>query len=171
MKENEIVIDENFQRALADLTALRAKIMNEKDYPMPDSYNKQSARLLELLELRDKINKQLEFMTPEKRRETVEKSAELDKKINDFETLIATHYQAYQLSRAFQAEMERIDARQMVRIQKMYICLKHRAPKEKFDEFVEIVDTLSPEERENFYDQVAILEATRLDEILGEKTE
>jgi len=171
MKEKEIVIDENFQRALADLTALRAKLTNGEEYPMPDTYNKQTAQLLELFDIREKINEQLEFMTPEQRRQYAEKSAELDKKIEDFETQIATHYQAYQLSRLFQAEMEKIDARQMVRIQKLYIYLKHRAPKEKFDEFVEIVNTLSPEERENFYDQAAILEATRLNEILDEKTE
>ena len=171
MKENEIEMDDDYQQALAKLTALRAKIMNGKEYPMPDSYNKQTAQLLALLEIREKINEQLEFSTAEQRRETVIKSAELDKKIDDFEKLIATHYEAYQLSRIFESEMQKIDARQMVRIQEMYIYLKHRAPKEKFDEFVEIVNTLSPEERENFLDQVAILEATRLNEILGEKTE
>lgn len=171
MKEKENETDDAYQQVLAILTKLREKFVSEKEYPMPNSYKNQTAQLLKLLEIRDKIDKQREFMTPEKRRETVEKSAELDKKIDDYENQIAAHYEAYQLLRTIEAEMQKIDARQMVRIQKMYICLKHRAPKEKFDEFVEIVNTLSPEEREDFYDQVAILEATKLNEILGEETE
>ena len=40
--------------------------MSKKEFPMPDKYNKQAAKLLELLEIRDKINKELEFMTPER---------------------------------------------------------------------------------------------------------
>ena len=51
---------------------------------MPDKYNEQAAKLLELLEIRDKINKELEFMTPERRRQVVKDSAELDKKIRRF---------------------------------------------------------------------------------------
>lgn len=169
MKENEM--DDKYHEALATLTKLRAKLSDEKDYPMPESYKKQTSQLLELLELREKINKRRDLMTPEERRESVQKSAELDKKIDDFEKIIAAHYEVFQLSRLFQAELEKVDARLMTHTHKIYICLKHRAPKEKFDEFVEIVNTLPPVEREEFYDQVAILEATRLDEILGEKTE
>ena len=136
---------------------------------MPDDYNKQAAKLLELLEIRDKINKELEFMTPERRRQVVKDSAELDKKIEDFETLLAVHYEVHQLLRLVETEMTKIDARQFVRIQKFYIFLKHRAPQEKLDEFVEIINILPPEERENFYDQAAILEATELDKILTGK--
>lgn len=142
--------------------------MKRKEFPMSDKYNEQAARLLELLELRDKINKQLEFMTPEQRRQTVKDSAELDKKIDDFETLLSVHYEIYQLQRFLETEMEKIDARQFVRIQKYYIYLKHHAPQEKLDEFIEIINILPPDERENFYDQAVILEANELDEILGE---
>jgi soluble cytochrome b562 len=142
--------------------------MKRKEFPMSDKYNEQAAKLLELLEVRDKINKQLEFMTPEQRRQVIKDSAELDKKIEGFEELIAVHYEAYQLQRLLETEMEKIDARQFVRIQKMYIYIKHRAPQEKLDEFVEIINILPPEDRELFYDQAAILEATELDKILGE---
>ena len=168
MKEKEKSENEpDYRQALEILTKLRGKFVSEKEYPMPESYKEQTAQLLKLLDIRDKIDEQREFMTPEKRRETAEKSTELDKKIDDFENQIAAHYEIHQLLRTIEAEMEKIDARQMIRIQKMYVWLKRRAPKEKFDEFVEIVNTLSPEEKENFLDQVAILEATKLGEILG----
>ncbi len=143
--------------------------MERKEYPTTDKYNEQAAKLLELLEIREKINKQLEFMTPEQRRQTVKDAAELDKKIEDFETLIAVHYQVHQLKCLLEEELAKIDARQFVRIQKMYIYLKHRAPQEKLDEFIEIVNILPPDERERFYDEAAILEATELDEILNGK--
>ena len=143
--------------------------MKRKEFPMPDKYNEQAAKLLELLEIRDKINKELEFMTPERRRQVVKDSAEIDKKIQDFETLISVHYEVHQLQCLVETEMAKIDARQFVRIQKMYIYLKHRATQEKLDEFIEIINILPPDERENFYDQAAILEATELDEILDGK--
>lgn len=169
MKEKEM--NDNYHQSLANLTALRAKLMNEKDFPMPESYKKQTSQLLEMLEIRDKANKRREFMTPEERQESAKKSAELDKKIEDFEKLIAAHYESYQLLRLFETELQTIDARLISHTHKIYICLKHRAPKEKFDELVEIINTLPPNEREEFYDQAAILEATKLNEILGEKTD
>lgn len=170
-KETETETGDGYRQALAILTELRGKFVSEKEYPMPDSYKKQTAQLLKLLEIREKIDKQREFMTPEHRRETVEKSAELGKKIDDYENQIAAHYEIHQLLRTIEEEMQKIDARQMVRIHKMYIYLKYRAPKEKFDEFIEIVNILSPEERENFYDQVAILEAGDLIRLIAKEGE
>lgn len=143
--------------------------MKQKEFPMPDDYNKQAAKLVELLEIRDKINEQIEFMTPEQRRQFVKDSAELEKKIDSYETLLGGQYEVYQLLRLVETEIEKIDARMLVRIQKFFIFLKHRAPPEKLAEFVEIINILPPEERENFYDQAAILEATELDEILTGK--
>ena len=143
--------------------------MKQKEFPMPDEYNKHAAQLLELFEMRDKINELLKFMTPERRRQFVKDSAELDKKIENFETLLAQQYEAYQLLHLGETEIAKIDARMFVRIQKFYIFLKHRVSPEKLAEFVEIINILPPEDRENFYDQAAILEATELDKILTGK--
>ena len=55
-------------------------------------------------------------------------------------------------------------------MQEIYIAIKHRKP-EKLEEFTKSLEPFTPEEREEFFDGIAILEATELDKILnGEKS-
>ena len=141
--------------------------MNEKEYPMPDDYKEKSAQLLEFIETRDRVLAAYKDMTPEQRRAVQEPLKTLNESIESLEKYLAETYEAYQKERRIEKEKEKAIDRGMRAAQVIYITIKHRQP-EKLEEFTKVLEPLSPEEREEFFDGVAILEATELDEILGE---
>ena len=144
--------------------------MKQKEYPMPDDYNEKSAQLVKFIETREKIQAAFKDMTPEQRRAVQEPLKTLNESIESLEKYLAETYEVYQKKHRAEEEQENLLDKGMRAAQEIYITLKHRKP-EKLEEFTKVLEPLSPEEREEFFDGVAILEATELDKILnGEKS-
>ena len=139
--------------------------MKEKEYPMPDDYNEKAARLVGFIETRDKVRAAFKDMTSDQRRTAQESLKILNQSIESLEKYLAETYETYQKKRRLEERQERAAERGMRTVQEIYIGVKHLEP-EKLETFTKILEPLSPEEREEFFDGVAILEATRLDEIL-----
>lgn len=141
--------------------------MSKTSYEMPPEYHKNTALLLELLEKREYFEKKLRELplnfTDEMKREKIE----IDKNIEDFENALAIQYEAVQLQKAVEAKLNETQNRLLLRTMEMYINIKHKAPhlQEGFEKMID--ENFSPENAEEYLDQVAILEATRLNEILG----
>lgn len=142
--------------------------MNEKEYPMPDDYNEKSAQLVEFIETRDKVQAAFKDMTPEQRRAAQEPLKTLNESIEALEKHLAVLYEAYQKERRAEEKKNKSGNELMRKMQIMYIFVKQRMP-EKLDKFTKNLDNLSPEQREEFFDGVAILETQNLDELLAEE--
>jgi hypothetical protein len=141
--------------------------MADKIYEMDDSYKQAVADLLEFIELRHSVAETVKFAPPDKIREVQEILATMDKKIEEGEAALAKEYDSYQTyQKALEDEAEMMDVI-MDKMQKYYVLVKHRMP-EKLDEWTnDILKGWTPDEIQNFYDGAAIIEATRLDEVLG----
>jgi hypothetical protein len=141
--------------------------MNEKEYPMPDDYNEKAARLVEFIETRDRVLAALKDMTPEQRRAVQEPLKTLNESIETLEKHLAVLYEAHQKEHRAEEKKNKSGNELMRKMQIMYIFVKQRMP-EKLDKFTKNLDNLSPEQREEFFDGVAILETQDLDELLAE---
>jgi hypothetical protein len=143
--------------------------MKKTEYEMPPEYHENTAKLLELFEMRDEYEKKLRdfplLMTDEMKRGKFEIEREIDK----FETALAEQYEAHQLMRTLEDKQEQLVDRMLLQTMEMYINIKHKAPDllEGFEKL--IYESFSPEDVESYLDQVAIMETTRLDEILADK--
>lgn len=142
--------------------------MSEKEYPMDEDYNEKSANLIRFVEKRDKVLAAVKHMTPEQRRAVQEPLKILNESIEALEEYLAEAYEEHQRELRAEKEKKEIFKRMRRKMHELYIVMKHQFP-EKLEEFTKCLDPMSPEQREDFFDQVAILEATELDEILGEK--
>jgi len=140
--------------------------MSEKEYPMPDDYNEYVARLLDFIEMRDEVLVTMKDMTPEERREVQEPLKVLNDNIEGLERDLAGRYEAYQKERRIEEEQTRIINTGLRKLQELYILIKHHKP-EELKEFTKTLEPFSPEEREEFFDGVAILETRNLDDVLA----
>ena len=68
----------------------------KKEYPMDDNYNKALADLLEAIETRDEMARDLKLILPKDRPEGLRLLQELDKKIEQGEQALAVEYEAFQ---------------------------------------------------------------------------
>lgn len=140
---------------------------------MPDEYKQQLVHLTEFIETRDQFRRQISDGLARGVRVSAadkalvdQKLREMDKVIDNLERMLAEEYERYQAEMAKEAEM--IDkGKDMRELQKhIYIIIKHTEP-HLLESFTKNLDPLTPDEREQFFDEVAILEATRLNEILS----
>jgi hypothetical protein len=144
--------------------------MKKPVYEMPPEYHEQTAKLLELFEMRDEYEKKLRdfplLITDEMRRGKFE----VDKKIEKFENALAEQYEAHRLLKNLEAKQEQLLGSLMFRTMEIYINIKHKSPKllEGFEKL--IYENFSSDDVEKYLDQVAVMEATRLDEILANET-
>lgn len=142
--------------------------MKEKEYPMPDDYKQYVAQLLDFIEMRDEFLVTMKDMTPEEIREVQEPLKVLNENIEGLERDLADRYEAYQKERRVEEEQIRIINIGLRKLQELYILIKHLKP-EELEEFTKTLEPFSSEERKEFFDGVAILEAQNLDEILAGK--
>lgn len=142
--------------------------MEEKIYEMPDDYKEAMALLLESIELRDTVSESLKHAPPEKVREGRELIALLDKKINQGEAVLANEYEAYQKKCRAEEELDAMTEDAVERMAKVLIHFKYNHP-EKLEELRDTVTKgYMPEEEQDFYDRVAVLEATQLRKLVAQ---
>lgn len=141
--------------------------MKDKIYEMEDDYKQAVANLLEFIKLRDLTAESLKTAAPDKLLEGQEMLADMDKQIETTEAILAKEYDAYQKYRKdLEKEAEMMDT-VMETMQKYYILVKHRMPEKLGEVKTAIFTNWTEDEIQNFYDEAAIIEATRLEEILG----
>lgn len=140
--------------------------MNEKEYPMSDEYNEYAAQLLDSIDMRDRVLAAMKNMTPEQRREVQETLKVVNENIEDLEKSLAKQYEAYQMERRAEERKNELGNDLWRRMLMMYVVIKHRMP-EELDKFTKNLDNLSPEGREEFLDQVAIMETYDLDNLIA----
>jgi hypothetical protein len=145
--------------------------MSEIVYEMPDEYNKNMAILLEFIEARERYRKELAVIPPwVNGNEVRDALAQLDKSIDSIEKQLAEEYEAFQREKSQETEMSGIIERGWEAANKIYLGIKHETP-HLLEKFVKQCIDPMPEELQNkFYDDVAVMEATRLDEVLGYNT-
>jgi hypothetical protein len=141
--------------------------MSKTEYEMPDEYNRNMATLLEFIEARERYRKELAVIPPWMNGDEVRNTlAELDKTIETIETALAKEYEEFQAQKSNEVIISKAVADGWEAAKKIYIGIKHQKP-HTLDKFVkQCIDPMPDELREKFYDEVAIMEATQLDEIL-----
>lgn len=143
----------------------------EKVYPMNDDYNQAMNDLLEFIKLRDEIAESLKIAPPDKVREGQEILAEMDKKIESLELVLAREYESYQNLRRTEEKRDEVFEDMFERMVMVFIHIKYRHP-EKLEEMrAALLNNYTPEEEQAFYDRVAILEADDLIKIIAREGE
>lgn len=144
--------------------------MKEKEYPMPETYNKALASLANLIEARDKYAARLKYTAPDYLETARKTLAELNKAIEEGEAKMAAEYEDYQKTCREDEESDKEWEQKMRKAEMMYVFFKHRMPDQLYELEKPILEYVAEyDDVEAFHDRIAILEATKLDEILDEK--
>lgn len=144
--------------------------MTHKEYEMPDEYKYQLASLTEFYADRERFAKALPEIEPHLLEQYKRKMRELDKAIEDLEKMLAEQYERHQAEMAKEALLQKSLKEAWELTKHIYIIIKHQTPHLLEGFTTECLAPLTPEEREEFFDEVAILETNNLDAILnGEK--
>jgi hypothetical protein len=143
--------------------------MKKNDYEMSPEYQKNAAKLVELLEIRDYCDNLLRGSPVTITDEMKRQKYELDKQIENYENVLAAQCKVNHLHQTLEETYNQTQNRLLQRTMEMYINIKHKSPNliEGFEKL--IYENFSPEDAEEYLDQVAILEATKLEEILQSK--
>jgi len=125
--------------------------------------------LTELLEARDYYAKQIKDLPPHLAAEANAQMRKLDETINSLESLLAQEYEYYKAEKEREAELDVAINEAWESSKHIYIFIKHKSPQmlEKFTN--QVLAELPADLLEEFYDEVAVLEATKLNEILTGK--
>lgn len=135
---------------------------------MPDDYKQALADLTGFIEERDELAKTLKLLPPEESKEGQRLLALFDEKIERCEQALAIEYEAHQKQCRAEENQDEIVEDMKLRMQMVYIYIKHRIPAKLEEITAALLNDYTPEEEQEFYDRVAILEATRLEEIIAE---
>lgn len=146
--------------------------MPRKEYEMPEEYKKNLAHLTDFLETRERYRAEIKAALARGVKVSPSDQAMVDEKLRDFDRIIdrlekrlAGEYERYQAEQAKEEEISEKIAEGMEAMKRLYIMMKHQKP-DLLEEFTKCLDPLTPEDREEFFDEVAILESTKLDAIL-----
>ena len=149
--------------------------MKQKEYEMPEEYKRNLAHLTDFLEAREGYREQIREasargvrVSPADKAMVDEKLREFDQIIDNLEKGLAKEYERYQAEQAHNAEIADIMDKSWEAQKRIYIIIKHQKP-HLLESFTETLEPLTDEDREQFFDGVAILEATKLDAILKGK--
>jgi DNA mismatch repair ATPase MutS len=142
--------------------------MNDKVYEMEDDYNERVVELLEFIKLRDKLVESIKIAVPAHKREGQQLLAEMDKQIEECEALLANAYAAYQKFRRKEEEASEMSEKLGEQMEIGYIRLKHLLPDKLAEREASLFNGWTPDNIQEFYDRVAIREATQLEKILAE---
>lgn len=146
----------------------------QQEYEMPEKYKRDLAQLSQFLEDREAFRQQIKDgiargvrVSPADKAMTDEKLRELDRAIHALEQALAEEYDRYQAEMAKEADTSKSIAAGWEATKRLYIIIKHQKP-HLLEGFTEAAfGPLTPEQREEFLDGVAILESTKLDAILN----
>jgi hypothetical protein len=134
---------------------------------MEDDYKERVTDLLKAIETRDELAESIKIAPPEMRREGQAILAEMNKDIDTVEAALADAYEAYQKFRRKEEELGEMNDQITVRLEEIFICIKHLAPELFAEMETKVFNGWSPENIQEFYDRVAIREATELEEIIA----
>jgi hypothetical protein len=141
--------------------------MNEKEYPADENYDKYAEQLLDFIDTRDRVLAAMKDMTPEQRREAQEPLKVLNESIEKIEEHLAEYDKARRKERRAEERENELADDVWRRMLIMYVFVKQRMP-EKLDEFTKNLENFSPEVKEEFLDQAAIMETYDPDDLLAE---
>src|SRR5688572_9753877 len=140
--------------------------MAKKEYEMPDEYKQQLAKLAEFLEDRERFTKAMPDVPANMLDEFKRQLRKMDDVIEDLEKMLAEEYERHQAKMAKEAELTKMADDAWQSSIRIYIMTKHQLP-HLLESFTERVLGPMPEGmREEFLDEVAVLETTKLDAIL-----
>jgi|GEM_PF-2583529 len=147
--------------------------MEKNAYEMPDEYKKNLAHLTDFIETRegwrvyikDALARGVSVSLSDKAM-VDEKLREFDSIIDGLETALAKEYEQIQAEMAKDAEFTKMVDVMWEKQKQLYIIIKHQTP-HMLESFTECLDPLTDEQREQFLDEVAILESTQLQAILN----
>ena len=147
--------------------------MAHKEYEMPEEYKQNLAHLADFIDaregyrttIREGLARGVQVSAADKAM-VDEKLREFDGIIDGIETDLAAEYDRYQAEMAKEAAISESIAKGWEAQKRLYIIIKHTKP-HLLESFTKTLDPLLPEQREEFFDEVAILEATKLKQILN----
>lgn len=145
------------------------KLPQKKEYEMPDEYKENLRRLTEMIEERDRKAEIIKTLPPESRAEALPALSRLNASIDKIEQTLADEYKEFQVESRRKDEVTHVLDKGMEKVEELFIIIKHQKP-HLFDEFKKIVvEHMTPDEEQDFYDKIAVLEATKLKDILAGK--
>lgn len=140
--------------------------MAHEELEMPDEYKQHLAHLTQFLEDRERLATQIKDLPVDRVAEANAQLRKFDEAIDGLEKLLANEYERHQAENASEAELSQRLEQGMEYTKVLYIIVKHQHP-EKLEKFADqCLASLTPEEREQFLDDVAVIESTQLDAIL-----
>lgn len=138
---------------------------------MDEDYNRALKFLTEQIAERDELVEQLKLLPPEARPEGLRLLELLNKAIEKGEQALAEEYESYQNLRRLEEERDSMFDDLAQRMVMVFIHIKYRHP-EKLEEMkATLFNNYTPEEEQEFYDRVAILEAGDLISIIAREGE
>lgn len=143
--------------------------MAKKEYEMPDEYKQHLAKLAEFYADRERFGKALPDAPPHMAEEFKRQLRKMDDVIENMERMLAEEYERHQAEMAKEAQIEEAIKKGWDATLRIYLMTKHKVP-HLLDKFTtQCLAPLTPEEREQFLDEAAILETHNLDAILKGK--
>jgi len=142
--------------------------MNEKVYPMYESYDRAAAQLVELIEARDMLAGALKTMHPNRRPKARMMLADANRKIERCEAALAAEYESHQQACRARENLDAVMSDLEKSCEAVFIYIKHRHPENLEALKAALFNDWTEEEIEAFHDRIAVFEATRLEEFIGE---
>jgi len=133
---------------------------------MPEDYKERLAQLTEMLEAREELVKHAGNVPADERAHYNSQLRKLDKTIDEMETMLAKERDRIEAEQDKEAELSKKIGDAYESMKHLYILCKHEQPHllESFTE--QVLGPMPDDVREEFLDDVAILEATKLNAIL-----
>jgi hypothetical protein len=132
---------------------------SRKELELPAEYRKHLASLLELTDTREYYARELKNAAPEVRRQAAPAMRELDKSIEKIESGLAKEYERLLAEHEREAALDESIAAASETVEEIYIEIRDHAP-HLFERFQAVVtEDMSAEEREEFFDRIAVREA------------
>lgn len=142
----------------------------KKVYEMSAEYKNYLEKLAYLIDERDRFAKIIPTLPPDLQIEAMPKLRDLSEAVENLEQQMADEYEQYQKqSREIEERKNEARSKLMEKMQRIFIVAKHKFEPEKFAEFEKgVTKNMSPEDREIFYDHIAIRESYDLENILAD---
>ncbi|CAN5318520.1 hypothetical protein BH10ACI1_BH10ACI1_17230 [soil metagenome] len=133
--------------------------VEKKEYELPAEYQQQLKILTQLIENRDNAVREMPNLPPDVRTKAIPALNNFNKQIENIEQALADEYNRYQAEKQRKANISDSIERGMKSIVELFIIMRREKPR-LFKKFKKIViQDMTPEEEQDFYDRVAIREA------------